>query len=99
MKEILLSLLLLMSGPLLALPQQVVVTVPGMVCQMCVQGMKKAFKDVVQDPDKDIIVDLNTKQVKLNLKVNLSDDEIKKRVADTAYNVKKIERIATKKRP
>lgn len=71
---------------------QVSVHVPGMVCQMCVQGMRKAFKDVVTTPDKDITVDLEAKMVHLNLKSTLNDDEIKKRIRSTGYKAKSIER-------
>ena len=77
---------------LMAFAERVVVSVPGMVCQMCVQGMKKAFKNAVENPNKDILVDLDTKMVTLNLKTILTDDEIKERVKGTGYNAKKIER-------
>lgn len=95
MKKKLIWLSLALSFTVFA--EQVIVSVPGMVCQMCVQGMKRVFSDAVENPDKDIVVDLNTKQVKLNLKTTLSDAEIKRRVADTTYNVKKIKRIPAPK--
>jgi len=70
--------------------QTVVVTVPGMVCQMCVQGMKKNFKSAVNDSNKDVIVDLEKKTVTVKLKEKISDKEIKERVNDAGYNAKKI---------
>jgi hypothetical protein len=41
MKSLVLFLFLL---PTIAMAEKVIVEVPGMVCQMCVQGMKKNFK-------------------------------------------------------
>lgn len=87
MKTIVLILFLL---PTFAFAEKVVVDVPGMVCQMCVQGMKKNFKSAVNNPDKDVLVDLDKKTVTVTLKEKISDDEIKKRVNDAGYNAKKI---------
>ncbi len=69
---------------------KVLVDVPGMVCQMCVFGMKKNFSEVVTDKEKDVIVDLEKKTVMLNLKQKISEDEIKKRVNDAGYNAQTI---------
>jgi copper chaperone CopZ len=66
------------------------IDVPGMVCQMCVFGMKKNFKSVVKDAEKDVVVDLDKKTVVVNLKEKITDEEIKKRVNDAGYNAKKI---------
>ena len=72
--------------------EQISVKVPGMVCQMCVQGMRKAFKDVVVSPDRDVKVDLEKKLVHVKLKSSLTDDEIKKRIRGTGYKAQAIER-------
>ena len=69
---------------------KVKVDVPGMVCQMCVFGMKKNFSEVVIDRDKDVIVDLEKKTVTIHLMQKISDDEIKKRVNDAGYNAQTI---------
>ena len=90
MKKFLIFGLLVFS--LMAFAEKVVISVPGMVCQMCVQGMQKAFRNAVKDPDKDIVVDLDTKTVTLNLKTALTDKQIKERVKGTGYNAKKIDR-------
>lgn len=88
MKSLFLFLILL---PTLVYAQtKVVVEVPGMVCQMCVQGMKKNFKEVVENPDKGVLVDLDKKTVTLNLKEKISEKEIKERVMNAGYNAKKI---------
>lgn len=87
MKKIFMIFLLL---PTIAFAQKIVVDVPGMVCQMCVQGMQKNFKTAVENPQKDVIVDLDKKTVTVNLKKKISEEEIKERVADAGYNAKKI---------
>ena len=81
--------LMLISTTLFA-QAYVKIDVPGMVCQMCVFGMKKNFKSVVNDPEKDVFVDLDKKTVVVNLKEKISEDEIKKRVNDAGYNAQKI---------
>lgn len=86
--KILLLMMMLISAS--AFAEKVAITVPGMVCQMCVQGMKKNFKSAVKNSDKDVVVDLDTKIVTVNLKEKISDEEIKKRVNDAGYNAKKI---------
>lgn len=87
MKKLILILILL---PTLAFAEKIVVDVPGMVCQMCVQGMQKNFKTAVENPEKDVIVDLDKKTVTVTLKEKISEKEIKKRVADAGYNAEKI---------
>lgn len=87
MKGLLLALLLV---PSFAFAEKVVVKVPGMVCQMCVQGMKKNFKSAVVNPDKDVVVDLDKKTVTVDLKNKISDDEIKERVRNAGYNAEEI---------
>ncbi len=69
------------------------VHVPGMVCQMCVQGMQKQFKSAVNDAETDVQVDLDEKIVTLKTKVPITDDDIKKRVQNAGYNAKRIIRI------
>lgn len=90
MKKYFFMMLLL---PVMLMANTVKVEVPGMVCQMCVQGMKKNFKEVVKDANKDVQVDLDSKVVTLNLSKEISDDEIKERVKNAGYNAKKITRI------
>lgn len=78
--------------------QTVVIKVPGMVCQMCVQGMKKNFKSAVEDMDKDVTVSLDDKTVKVKLKKKISDEEIKQRVRDAGYNAQSISWEKSKKK-
>ena len=83
-------LIILLSLSLNAFAQKVIVTVPGMVCQMCVQGMKKNFKTAVENSEKDVVVDLDKKTVTVNLKAKITEKEIKERVNDAGYNAEKI---------
>ena len=89
-KIIAISVIALFLSP--ALAERVVVEVPGMVCQMCVQGMKTAFKDVVDNKDRDIVVSLKNKKVYLNLSKKITNVAISKRVKDAGYNAKSIRR-------
>lgn len=72
---------------------RVIVSVSGMVCQMCVHGMRKVFKDSVKDAEKDVQVDLGKKTVTLSLVTALSDEDIKKRVVQAGYQANKITRL------
>lgn len=72
---------------------RVIVSVPGMVCQMCVHGMRKVFKNSVKDAEKDVQVDLAKKTVTLNLMTALSDAEIKKKVIQAGYKADNIQRL------
>ncbi len=72
---------------------RVVVSVPGMVCQMCVHGMRKVFKDSVQDAEADVQVDLGKKTLTLNLTAALSDAEIQKKVVQAGYKAESITRL------
>lgn len=83
-------IILALLFPFSTFAEKVVVDVPGMVCQMCVQGMQKNFKSAVNNVEKDVIVDLDKKTVTVNLKAKISEDEIKERVKDAGYNAKKI---------
>ena len=75
----LISIILLSS--LSALLKKVFLFVPGMVCQMCVQGMQRGFSDVVESPEDDIIVDLSRK-IHLKLKKEITEEFIKQTVKD-----------------
>lgn len=69
------------------------VHVPGMVCQMCVQGMQKQFKSAVNNVETDVQVDLDKKIVTVKTKAPITDENVKKRVQNAGYNAEKIVRI------
>jgi mercuric ion binding protein len=78
--------------PNAAFAEEVTVTVKGMVCSFCAQGIKKTFGK--KEDVKAIDVDLEHKIVKLDLKDGslLSDKEIEETIKDSGYDVEKIER-------
>ncbi len=71
---------------------QTVATVNGMVCDFCVQSLKKVF---LKDPAVQAVdIDLGTKEVTLTLKPGqtLDDQAIKKTVEWGGYELAKVER-------
>ena len=75
----------------------VLVNVPGMVCQMCVQGMKKNFSSVVADSETDVIVDLDKKTVKVTFNTDVTEELIKEKVNDAGYNAETLTWLEAKK--
>lgn len=68
------------------------ITVTGMVCAFCSQGITKKFKE--QKTVKEVKVDLDTKIVQLEFadNGNLDDAKITELLKDAGYGVSKIER-------
>jgi copper chaperone CopZ len=67
------------------------VTVNGMVCSFCAQGIEKKMKDLSET--KDVYVGLKNHLVVVEVKegLTLSQDVIKKIIKDAGYEVKSIE--------
>lgn len=78
--------------PLIAQAKPISVQVKGMVCGFCAQGIEKKFK-ALPEVEK-VHVSLETKLVAVDTKEgkDITDDEIKKIVTDSGYEVVKIER-------
>lgn len=89
-KIILLSIFLLI--PTISFAEQVTITVKGMVCSFCAQGIKKTFGKM--EDVKTVNVDLEKKFVKLELKdgSKLTNEAIEVGIKDAGYDVEKIER-------
>jgi len=83
---------LLVLLPSFAFAEEINVTVKGMVCSFCAQGIKKTFSKV--DGVKSVNVDLEKKIVKLSVDdaKTLSDEIIKSTINDAGYEVLSIER-------
>lgn len=83
---------LICIAPSAAFAEEIDITVKGMVCSFCAQGLKKAFtampgvERVEPDLDKKLIV-VTTKD-----KAVLSDVDVTKVVNDAGYDVVKVER-------
>ncbi|MEZ4819986.1 MAG: heavy-metal-associated domain-containing protein [Bdellovibrionota bacterium] len=93
MNKKMILLLLILCIPFTALAETVKVFVPGMVCPLCLVGIQKQFKKDVNDPKKDVLLDLENKIVTIHTKKKLSDDDIKKKIKNSGYEVKSIERV------
>ena len=67
------------------------VTVNGMVCSFCAQGIEKKMKALSET--KDVFVELQNRLVVVEVKdgLTLSQDIIKKIIKDAGYEVKSIE--------
>ena len=67
------------------------VTVKGMVCSFCAQGIEKKIKALSET--KDVYVDLKNRLVVVEVKegLTLSQDVIRKNIKDAGYEVKSIE--------
>ena len=78
--------------PFVARAETVHVTVKGMVCSFCAQGIKKTFGKM--EPVAKVDVDLDKKLVSIEIKdgATLPDEQITKSINDAGYDVVKIER-------
>ncbi|MBN8550648.1 MAG: heavy-metal-associated domain-containing protein [Deltaproteobacteria bacterium] len=84
--------LFMFATPTFVHAEEITVTVKGMVCSFCAQGIKKTFgknADVA-----DVEVDLEHKRVSLKVRqgATLSDESITTTINDAGYDVLKIER-------
>jgi mercuric ion binding protein len=91
MKKILLVLLLLFSIPSFAASNEIVVSVKGMVCAFCAQGITKKFKAEPSISKVDVSLEKKTVTLDLVPGQNLADSRIETILKDAGYNVEKIE--------
>jgi copper chaperone CopZ len=82
----------ILSTPAVAVAEQVMVGINGLVCAFCAQGIKRAFgqKQAVETVE----VDMDNKIVSLKLRepFTLSDEEIRKVITDTGFDITAINR-------
>lgn len=93
MRFLLLMLFAAASITAFANGKEVRISVKGMVCGFCAQGITKKFK---ADPAVETIdVSLENKFVKISLKdgQNIDDAKIKKILTEAGYGIEQIERI------
>ena len=84
--------MMILSFPLRVSAEEIKITVRGMVCSFCAQGIKKSFSALEQVESVDVnldnkLVDVHTKQG-----MPLSDDQVSKIISDAGYDTVKIER-------
>ena len=72
--------------------ESVTITVKGMVCSFCAQGIKKTFGK--ESAVESVNVNLDEKIVSLKFRAgeSIDDERLKTFIADAGYNVEKIER-------
>lgn len=78
--------------PLSLSAEELKITVKGMVCSFCAQGIKKNLSKL--EVVKSVEVNLETKIVQLSLKENvvLNDEDVKKIINEAGYDVMEIKR-------
>lgn len=93
MKKTIIIFLILFST--LSYGEVIVINVKGMVCQLCVHGIKKKMKKKLKERLQEISIDLEKKTVTLKTneaKKKIPDSLLKKIIRDSGYNVQKITR-------
>jgi len=93
MKKIIIALVMGSSGIPSMAANSVKVTVNGMVCAFCAQGIEKRISKM--DSAKDVFVDLKKKTVAVEAKDGqvLDAKAISAEIVDAGYDVVKIERV------
>ncbi len=82
----------LILSPLVAQAEQITVTVKGLVCTFCAQGIKKSF--MREEQVKNIAVDMETKKVTIETKGSstISDEALRSIIKDAGFEVTEIKR-------
>jgi mercuric ion binding protein len=93
MKKIIIALVMGLSGISSIAANSVKVTVNGMVCAFCAQGIEKRISKM--DSAKDVFVDLKKKTVAVEAKDGqvLDAKAISAEIVDAGYDVVKIETV------
>lgn len=81
------SLILISVIGVSAMAKDIKVSVKGMVCGLCAQGIEKKLK---ANPDvQNIKIDLESKTVRIDIKDNaeISNDKLKKVFEDSGFNI------------
>jgi mercuric ion binding protein len=91
-KALTIALFTLFIFPSAAWAEEITITVKGMVCSFCAQGIKKTFKQ--NENVKDIQVDLDKKLVHIETKdgTTISDEALRQTITDSGYDVVSIVR-------
>ena len=93
MKNIIVLLILFTPMASFADGKEIKVSVKGMVCGFCAQGITKKFK--AEPAVENVDVSLEKKLVTIDLKKDqdLADSKIETILKDAGYNIEKIERL------
>ncbi len=72
--------------------KDIAITVDGMVCSFCAQGITKSFKKLPEIKSVDVKLDDHFVYLKTQDGKDISDESINKIILDAGFNVQKIER-------
>jgi mercuric ion binding protein len=88
----LLTAILLLAAPTIAAATTIEMTVNGLVCAFCAQGIEKKLRKFPATVD--VVVNLEHRLVAVALKdgQDIPDDSLRKALTDAGYTVKSIER-------
>lgn len=89
MKGLILSVLLLSTS---VFAETVKVDVNGMVCSMCIQGIKKKFSGVDHVTNVDVNLDSKVVTLTTHGKNDVPDEKIKELITEAGYEVVNIAR-------
>ena len=87
-----LALFTLLLFPSASWAEEITITVKGMVCSFCAQGIKRTFKQ--NENVRDIQVDLDKKLVHIETKdgTTISDEALRQAITDSGFDVVSIVR-------
>jgi mercuric ion binding protein len=75
-----------------ALAKDISVSVKGMVCGFCAQGIEKKFKALPEIASVNVSLETKTVTITTKEKMDVSDGKIQEILKDAGYNVEKIQR-------
>lgn len=76
----------------LSIAKEIKISVKGMVCAFCAQGITKKFKSRPDVDSVDVSLEKKLVTVKTKSDQDIADTELTKILTDAGYNVEKIER-------
>lgn len=88
MRKLLIVLSLIFSVPVFA--KDITVTVKGMVCGFCAQGIEKKFKALPEVATVDVSLEKKTVVIKTKENSDVTDKVITNILTDSGYNVEGI---------
>ncbi len=86
------AMLLSIVIPSFAVAEEIKITVKGMVCSFCAQGIKKQFSSIAGIEKVEPNLDQKLVVVTIKEGAVLADDRIKEVIKDAGYDVVSIER-------
>lgn len=93
MKLFILTFLLLVT-PILGHAEQAIVKIEGMVCTSCVEGVEAHLKKAPEVESASVDLRSNTATVSFIKGKSLSDEAIKRIIADAGYEVTEVKRVS-----